>query len=224
LQVALHKAKVDAGQRRAHGRIASTIDGMHEALLTLSLTGDIQFLNAAAERMIGRSREDTTGRHLREVVDLRDAHNCPIPMPARHGLSGPIEEFGLTLNQPGDTSILVDMAVSPFTDNAGVQTGYVLTLRKADERVRSQALEEAFNATDLFELAPMAMVQLDSSGHIVRVNEALVRESGIAVESLVGRTLTGLSMDPDPRIAGKLMHKLLQGGATITTTKPQFSN
>jgi len=116
------------------------------------------------------------------------------------------------------------MAVSPFTDNAGVQTGYVLTLRKADERVRSQALEEAFNATDLFELAPMAMVQLDSSGHIVRVNEALVRESGIAVESLVGRTLTGLSMDPDPRIAGKLMHKLLQGGATITTTKPQFSN
>lgn len=224
LQVALHKAKVDAGQRRAHGRIASTIDGMHEALLTVSLAGDIQFLNAAAERMIGRSREDATGKHLREMVDLRDAHNGPIPMPARHGLSGPIEEFGLTLNQPGNTSTLVDMIVSPFTDNAGVQTGYVLTLRKADERVRSQALEEAFNATDLFELAPMAMVQLDSSGHIVRVNEALVRESGIAVESLVGRTLTGLSMDPDPRIAGKLMHKLLQGGATITTTKPQFSN
>jgi hypothetical protein len=31
-------------------------------------------------------------------------------------------------------------------------------------------------------------------------------------------------MDPDPRIAGKLMHKLLQGGATITTEKPLFSN
>ena len=224
LQVALHKAKVDAGQRRVHGRMASTVDGMHEALLTVSLDGDIQFLNAAAERMIGRSRADAVSRHLREVVDLRDAHNRAIPMPARHGLSGPIEEFGLTLIQPDNASILVDMSVSPFADNAGVQTGYVLTLRKADERVRSQALEEAFNATDLFEMAPMAMVQLDSSGHIVRVNEALVKESGIAVESLVGRTLTGLSMDPDPRIAGKLMHKLLQGGATITTTKPQFSN
>jgi PAS domain-containing protein len=70
----------------------------------------------------------------------------------------------------------------------------------------------------------MAMVQLDSTGHIVRVNEALLRESGVAVESLVGRTLTGLSMDPDPRIAGKLMHKLLQGGTTVTTAKPLYSN
>jgi PAS domain S-box-containing protein len=118
----------------------------------------------------------------------------------------------------------VDLAVAPFADSTGAQTGYILTIRAADERVRTQAVEEAFNTSDLFELAPMAMVQLDSTGHIVRVNEALLRESGVAAESLVGRTLTGLSMDPDPRIAGKLMHKLLQGGATITTEKPLFNN
>jgi PAS domain-containing protein len=120
--------------------------------------------------------------------------------------------------------VVVDLAISQVADNAGVQTGYVLTLRKADERMRSQVVEDVFNASDLFEQAPMAMVQLDSTGHIVRVNQALVRESGVAVESLVGRTLTGLSMDPDPRIAGKLMHKLLQGGATVTIAKPQFNN
>jgi CheY-like chemotaxis protein len=224
LQVALHKAKVDAGLRRAHGKIASSVDGMHEALFTVSLSGDIQFMNASAERLIGCSREHATDCHLREVLDLRDTRNRPIPLPARHGLSGPIEEFGLSLIQPGRAPSLVDLTIAPFADNEGIQAGYVLTLRKADERVRSQALEEAFNASDLFELAPMAMVQLDSSGHIVRVNDALVRESGVAVESLVGRTLTGLSMDPDPRIAGKLMHKLLQGGATVTTARPQSSN
>ena len=70
----------------------------------------------------------------------------------------------------------------------------------------------------------MAMVQLDGNGRIVRVNQALVRESGVAVESLIGRTLTGLSMDPDPRIAGKLMHKLLKGGAAVTTARPASSN
>jgi PAS domain-containing protein len=181
-------------------------------------------MNAAAERLIGCPREHATGRHLRDVLDLRDMRNHPISIPARHGLAGPIEEFGLSLNQPGRPSISVDLAISPSSDNAGVQTGYVLTLRNADERVRSQAVEDAFNTSDLFELAPMAMVQLDSTGHIVRVNEALLRESGVAVESLVGRTLTGLSMDPDPRIAGKLMHKLLQGGTTVTTAKPLYSN
>jgi CheY-like chemotaxis protein len=56
LQIALHKAKVDAGLRRAHGKISSTVDGMSEALLTVSLSGDIQFMNAAAERLVGHSR------------------------------------------------------------------------------------------------------------------------------------------------------------------------
>jgi PAS domain S-box-containing protein len=224
LQVALHKAKVDAGLRKAHGRIASTIDGMHEALLTVSLAGDIQFMNKSGEALTGCTREQATGKHLREVLDLRDTRNRAIAIPARHGLSGPIEEFGLTLSQPGQEPLLVDLSISPVSDVTGAQTGYVLTLRKADERVRSQVVEDAFNTTDLFELAPMAMVQLDSTGHIVRVNQALVRESGVAVESLVGRTLTGLSMDPDPRIAGKLMHRLLEGGATVTTARPLFSN
>jgi PAS domain S-box-containing protein len=224
LQVALHKAKVDAGLRKDHGKIASTVDGMNEAVIAVSLAGDIQFINASAERLIGSTREQASGRHIRDVVDLRDMHSHPVAIPARHGLSSPIEEFGLTLSQPGALPVLVDLSISPFSDSSGMQTGYVLTLRKADERVRSQAVEEAFNAADLFELAPMAMVQLDGAGRIMRVNQALVRESGVAMESLIGRTLTGLSMDPDPRIAGKLMHKLLKGGATVTTAKPATTN
>jgi len=224
LQVALHKAKMDAGLRGAHSRIAFTVDGMHEALLTVSLAGDVQFMNASAERLIGCSREQATGRHVREILDLKDTRNQTIAIPTQQGLAEPVEEFGLALSANGQPSVLVDLAISPVSDNAGVQTGYVLTLRKADGRVRAQVVEDAFNTTDLFELAPMAMVQLDSTGHIVRVNQALVRESGVAVESLVGRTLTGLSMDPDPRIAGKLMHRLLEGGATVTTARPLFNN
>ena len=81
LQVALHKAKVDAGARKAHGKIASTVDGMYEALLMVSLDGDIQFINAAAELLIGCSREDANGRHVREVLDLRDAHNISVAIP-----------------------------------------------------------------------------------------------------------------------------------------------
>jgi PAS domain S-box-containing protein len=224
LQVALHKAKADADLRKSHGKINSIVEGMHEALLTISLAGDIQFFNAAAESLIGCLREEATGRHVRDVLDLRDATGHGISIPARHGLSAAIEEFGVTLNRSGKLSTLVDLAISPFCDSAGIQTGYVITLRKAEERVRTQAVEEAFSPTDLFEVVPLGMVQLDSTGHIVRVNQALLLESGVSAESLVGRTLTGLSMDPDPRIAGNLVHKLLQGGATVTVPKPQFSN
>jgi PAS domain S-box-containing protein len=66
----------------------------------------------------------------------------------------------------------------------------------------------------MFELAPAPMILLDSTGHIVRVNEAMLSDSGVGEEKLVGRTLAGLSRDPDPRISGRLMHQLLQGSPT----------
>ncbi len=224
LEVALHKAKSDTAQRNASRKMAATVDGMHEALLTISLNGEIQFINTAAERLIGRSREDAVGAALRDVLDLRDTLDRPVQIPSNQAVSGPTEEFGLSLSRKGRGPVLVDLIISPTTDLAGQQTGYVITLRDCSERVRSQVTEEAFNTSDMFDLTPMAMVQLDGTGHIVRVNRALLRESGVAAESLVGRTLTGLSMDPDPRIAGKLMHQLLQGGDTVTVPMPTFSN
>jgi PAS domain S-box-containing protein len=224
LEVALYKARADALLRNHNGRMESTVDGMLDALVAISLTGKIQVINAAAERLIGCSREHATGRHLGDVLDLRDSSNNPVHIPALHRLDCPLEEFGLSLNHPGGASIAVDLSISPFADGAGVQTGFVLTLRKADERVRFQAQAEAFHTSDSFDMSPMAMVQLDAGGHIVRVNPALTRESGVAAHSLVGRTLTGLRMDPDPRIAGKLMQELLQGHTTITTARQQISN
>jgi PAS domain S-box-containing protein len=224
IQVALHKSKVDAGLRKTAGRMSASINGMREGLLLVSASGHIQFMNASAERIVGCSAQEATGHAVRELIELKTIRHRHIPLPAVDELACSMEEFGLSLSQRGGVPVLVDVAIAPVNDHAGQQTGYVLTLREANERVRTQVLDEAFNASDLFEMAPMAMVHLDTSGHIVRVNQALLHESGISMEKLVGRTLTGLRMDPDPRIAGFLMGKLLQGSTTITTTKPLFSN
>ncbi|MGD0787301.1 MAG: response regulator [Terracidiphilus sp.] len=137
LQVALHRAKVEAGLRAAHRKIAATFKGMHDALLMVSLTGDIQFMNAASERP------------------------------------------------------------------------------------PSQAAEGANEEADTFDLVSVPMVQLDGNGHILRVNQALMRESGVAAESLIGRTLKGLSMDPDPRISKQLLRRLLDGDLTVPTAAPR---
>lgn len=224
IEVALHKAQVDAGVRAANGRMSSSIDGMREALLRVSLSGHIEFMNASAERLLGCAIQDVAGRSVHDLVCLSSSRNRQSAIPAANEQAGPFEDFGLTLNRLGRDAILVDLSVSPVNDGDGIQTGYILTLREATERIHSQVVDEAFNASDMFEMAPIAAVHLDSTGHIVRVNQALLEEAGVAMESLVGRTLTGLSMDSDPRIAKLLMHKLLKGGTTITTTKPLYSN
>jgi PAS domain S-box-containing protein len=97
-------------------------------------------------------------------------------------------------------------------------------VRDAAQRMRSQAIEETLDEAHSFDQSPTAMVQLDGDGRIVRVNQALQRESGVPADSLVGRSLTGLSMDPDPRIAKDLMHTLLQGGTFMGTARPRSVN
>jgi PAS domain-containing protein len=124
----------------------------------------------------------------------------------------------------GGGNILVDVSVSPLSDHAGERLGWVVTLRDAAERLRSQAVEEALEEGHSFHTAPIAMMQLDASGCIVRVNRTLLEETGVPAESLVGRTLTGLSMDPDPRIARDLMHKLLHGNAQAAVVRQRVMN
>jgi PAS domain S-box-containing protein len=225
LQVALTKAQDDASERAAHQEISATVSGMREGLVMVTLDGAVQFMNASAEALTGWSLERARGRYLKDILNLSDERNRPMPtLTGRAGVSE-VEEFGWTLGQPGGSTVLVDFSVAPLVDQAGQRTGTVVTLRNAGERLRSQAVEETLDDGHSFDTAPMAMVQLDNEGRIVRVNKALLLESGVEAECLLGRSLTGLSMDPDPRIAKQLMHKLLQqGGTSVTTARPRVLN
>jgi PAS domain S-box-containing protein len=219
MQVALHKAQVDAGLRMTHRRMSATVNSMTEALLMVTPDGDILFMNAAAEHMTGRTKEFATNRNLTEVLDLRDRRKRPIPILNNRGLKVTVEEFGLTLVPPEGAPLPVDLTVSPLVGDAGGYRGFVINLRRAEERLKSQEDEGGIREFDPFEEATVPMLQLDATGHIMRVNQALMRESGIAPERLIGRTIAGLSNDSDPLIAKQLMQKLLRGDATISTDR-----
>jgi PAS domain S-box-containing protein len=224
LRVALHRARMDAMQHCTREAMEATVGGMRESVLTVSLEHEVQFMNAAAEQLTGLTLATARGRKLYEVLDLSDGRQRPLPELNNLENAGVSEEFGWSLKQTDGDPVLVDFTVAPLAAQNGERTGFVVTLRDAGERLRSQAIEETLDEVHSFDQAPMAMVQLDGDGRIVRVNQALLRESGVAVESLVGRTLTGLSMDSDPRIARNLMQKLLEGGTSVATVRARMMN
>jgi PAS domain S-box-containing protein len=224
LQVALHKAKEDARLVAAHRKLEATVGGMREGVLMLSSEGRVEFMNPAAEALSGWTLARAKGRPMSDVLTLMDG-NQRSANPLDHQEDAvSIEEFGWTLTQAGGATLRVDLSISPLASAAGARKGYVLTLRDAAERMRSQAIEETLDEAHSFDEAPTAIVQLDGNGCIVRVNQALQRESGVPAESLIGRSLTGLSLDPDPRIAKDLMHTLLQGGTFMATPRPRMVN
>jgi len=216
LEVGLQREKAETQRKLKQDALTATVTGMREGVLLLSAEREVRFMNAAAEDLTGWATDETVGKPVSEVLNLGDRSQC---LPQGIGTDTAEEEFGLALERRGGGRILVDMVVSPLRDHAGERLGWVITLRDASERLRTQAVEEALEEGHSFHTAPIAMLQLDASGCIVRVNRTLLEETGVDAESLVGRTLTGLSMDPDPRIARDLMYKLLHGGAQATMTR-----
>jgi PAS domain S-box-containing protein len=221
LEVGLHREKTETQRKRELNAVTTTIAGMREGVLLLSAAREVQFINTAAEDLTGWAVEDAKGKTVDEVLNLGVRNDC-LPQAGNTEAQG--EEFGLSLERNGGGKILIDLSVSALRDHGGERTGWVVTLRDAAERLRTQAVEEALEEGHSFHTAPIAMMQLDASGCIVRVNKTLLEETGVEAECLVGRTLTGLSMDPDPRIARDLLHRLLQGGAQATTSRPHAMN
>jgi PAS domain S-box-containing protein len=220
LRVALHRAKLDARQDAAHDKMALTMGGMCEGVLLLNCDGRVQLMNTAAETLSGWTLSHAKGRHLTEILKLYDPNRRAPVLPEYREDGLPVEEFGWTLIQPNGSSTLADIGLIQIANLEGQHEGFVVTIRDAAPRVRAQAIEETLEEAHSFDQTPTAMVQLDGNGRIARVNEALLRDTGVSSENVLGRTLTGLSMDPDPRIAKDLMHKMLQTGTFVATPRP----
>lgn len=221
LEVGLHRGKTEAQRKAEQEALTTTVSGMREGVLLISAAAEVRFMNTAAEDLTGWAVEDAKGKAVVEILRLPENCQC-LPRAGRD--DGAVEEFGVALDRNGGGRLLVDVSVSALSSHSGERTGWVITLRDAAERLRTQAVEEALEEGHAFHTAPIAMMQLDSSGCIVRVNRTLLDETGVAAESLVGRTLTGLSMDPDPRIAHDLLQKLFHGGAQATVVRPRSMN
>ena len=224
MQVALHKAKLDGRQKAAHQKMARTMDGMREGVVLLSSEGRVLLMNPAAEVLSGWTLLDVKGKLMTEILELSNANQSAAQLLEHRQDTTPVEEFGWTLSQPGGGSTLVDISITQLVNYQGKHDGFVITVRDATQRVRAQAINETLEETHSFDQTPTAMVQLDENNCISRVNVALLQETGVKAESLLGRTLTGLSMDPDPHIARDLMYMLLQGGAFMATPRPRSVN
>jgi PAS domain S-box-containing protein len=204
--------------------MALTMSGMHEGVLLLNCDGRVQLMNPAAEALSGWMLTQAKGRHLTEILKLYDPNRRAPVLPEHREDGLPMEEFGWTLVQPGGGSTLVDIGLIQIANLEGRHEGFVVTIRNAAERVRTQAIEETLEESNSFDQTPTAMVQLDENGRITRVNDALLQDGGVKAENLLGRTLTALSMDPDPRIAKDLMHKMLQSGTFVAMPRPRIVN
>lgn len=210
LSIALHKAAVDAEFRKSTQIISQAIEGVHEAIVFVSADGIIEYMNQTAEEMIGMSLIRARGQLLSEVLDMTDLFHRSIPLPVQKGRAVSLQEFGWFLRVPGRDRMIVDFSVRSVISDDGGLGGHVFALRDADERMRQSAIEASTAEAQIFSTGPIPMVQLDGNGRVMRINQRFLDDARLPMEFVVGRRLTDLIADPDPRISSQFIGRLLR--------------
>jgi len=210
LRTAVFKALRDAAVSQSHQAMTRTLQGAHEALVMISANGEVEFMNRSAEELTGLSILRARGMLISEVVDLVDLYKRRLTLPVGRRTVRSDEQFGWMLRVPGRDVTIVDFTLRPLFADDGSQSGFVLSLRSAAERIRNNFIDAASIEEKWFDSAAMGMLQLDASGRIMRINEAFLKAAEVPMESVVGRTLSELLADQEPVVSRRFNHMLLQ--------------
>jgi len=121
-----------------------------DAVITTDARLRVSYVNAAAESMLGLSKEAAEGRHVQEVLHLTD----PQTSKAAANLIGQSaihakvfrRESACILHRPDGSFCFIMDVVSPVLDSSGMVTGMVIVLRDASSEVnRAQDLTHRAN-------------------------------------------------------------------------------
>jgi len=140
LMVAFHIMEAEEGGRADHGQIVAAVTAMREGLLTISLEGAIQFMNAAAERVTGVLPREARGKQLNEILALGDRFEAGRPRLSPAEDCTRMAGVGRTLESPDGNSLPVNVSFAPMIDKAGNLTGFAVTLRTMTEQLYGEAI------------------------------------------------------------------------------------
>jgi diguanylate cyclase (GGDEF)-like protein/PAS domain S-box-containing protein len=132
-------------------RARATLDSIATGLITTDVEGRVDYLNAAAERLLGRSAGEVSGRPFAEVaVILEDPERRPIADPVRQclaaGATVTLARRALLLSRPDDAEHSVELSVSPLHGDANALAGTVVLLHDVTEQ-RGIARQMSYQAS-----------------------------------------------------------------------------
>ncbi len=119
--------------------LVDVLEALLSGVVLVNASGEVEEINSAASRMLGRSREAALGRPLSELAGPGHAL-CRLAEKALHD-GGQVSAPGERLQAPGAAeACVVDMSAAPLFSDGGAEGGALLVLR--DRAAGGSRLEE----------------------------------------------------------------------------------
>ncbi len=188
---AMHgRAEAERELRSARDHLRAVTESMGEGLFTLDVGDRLTYMNAAAERLLGWTRDELIGRQMHDVVHYRRCDGTPFPasecplVTARQRQEVVRREDEIFIRRDG-TELPVAYTSAPFQTADGVAGAVVLFSDDTQRRARDAQVERDLEALrwigrikdalerDRFVLFAQPIIDL-ASGAVVQ-HELLIR-------------------------------------------------
>ncbi len=182
IEMGLYKHQMQKRLKESQQRLATTLNSLDEAIVTLDVQSCITFMNPMAERLINLPQEKILGEKIMTVLNLVSKKDD-----VQRLLDNVLDEGQIqildnhSLIAPDDTLRIIDGSIVPITDSKNKVTGAVLSFRDITDRKESDIRHRM-----LLEASPDPVVFYDLEGRATYINPAFTTVFGWQPSELVG--------------------------------------
>ena len=139
------------------------LEYIHEGVIIIDPSGNIQLVNPAAEHMIGKSRDEIIGLNYLSSIKLLDNNNQavaeakdPIRFSQQNGRMGETRDYKL---QTLDSNKITPVSII-VTPTNGANSSVVVTFRDITEQLKEEEEKDTFISTASHEMrTPVASIE-----------------------------------------------------------------
>ncbi len=147
VEIALYKVDLERALRESREWLLTTLMSIADGVIATDFEGNIKFLNPPAEKLTGLSGGEATGRHITELLVIKDDRTGEsINHLVQQALAeGRIltREKGVALIRGDGTAVPISDSAAPIRNREGQVIGAVTIIRDITERRRNErTLEE----------------------------------------------------------------------------------
>ena len=123
---------------RSRSTAWETLDSLGEGIITTDVSGRIDYVNQAAEQLIGVSAADALGQTITDIISLVDeSDRRSLGDPVKHCLTTQsrvtVGRRGLMISRNGEHERSVELTVTPLKTQKGELIGTVIVVRDVSE-------------------------------------------------------------------------------------------
>ena len=173
------------GTDAINAQLAAIVDSCGDAVIGMTLDGQVESWNRGAERIYGYTIEDAVGAHISFLCP--PGHEAEFPaILERVGNGERVDSFETVRQSKDGRRVEVSITASPIVNFSGRVIGASSVARDVTDRKRADAaLREAHELFHrVFDEAPIGMAMLDLDLRFTEANDALCAITGYSREEL----------------------------------------